>query len=185
MEENLHRDTQEHGEILPNRTLLLPINLANQHWIGLLVHIQQGQAATVEYFDTLTQRPQVPDWIQGVIRRVYGTETTPASNLQQEDGNACGPLMIENLIQRAAGLLGRPLTFDITDAALIRRRHALLMYHNEREQPNNFIHEQAHQALGEFPQRAAQVGAFVAPWVYDYIFGNSKFETIGVIEGGV
>ena len=95
-------------EIMPaERTILVPINLNNVHWVGLVVRLnEQNQVLRIQYIDPLgsfTLEDSIPPEIRRDLREVYGRNTYIENLLllRQTDGTACGALTIENLIRAA------------------------------------------------------------------------------------
>lgn len=98
-----------------------------------MIQIHGGQV-TAEYFDTLTENPVIPSWIEGELRAVYGQGVIilPAANIQQFDGNACGPLMIENLVQRALGIRNQTPRFGYLRRFLTTNRRNYELRTNQK-----------------------------------------------------
>lgn len=144
--------TAQAGLIL-NRTILFPYNIGNNHWVGLVIQIQDG-LVTAEYFDTLTENPMIPSWVRNELQTVYGpgVTITPAANLRQFDTHACGPLMVENLVQRALGIRNQAPRFLGYDSQEVRVHHDRLL----NRQPVAYAEDTVRQSARVFSPYAKQ-----------------------------
>jgi hypothetical protein len=81
------------------RIVLIPYNLGNAHWVGILLefdaneHIQRAQ-----YFDSLSYSTHLPENIARELREVYPVDLKASVLLSQTDYTSCGAYMIENLL---------------------------------------------------------------------------------------
>lgn len=87
--------------------VLIPFNLCNLHWIGLIAYLDtKGQIKNIDYINSL--RAAVPDEIESILKNIDGgnVSTKNLRGLMQKTKDAgCGPLAIENLIQAVGGNL--------------------------------------------------------------------------------
>jgi hypothetical protein len=116
----------------PVRTLLVPFNIGNYHWVGIAIVLTRRQmtpSAIVRYVDPLQNLRGIPPQVLAEIHAVFpGAKLEDASGLLQSDGTSCGPLTIENLLLQAR--LRAPLHDVLTDRTAtdrLRERHARLL----------------------------------------------------------
>lgn len=113
------------------RTLLIPINLDNIHWAGLVIRLNaNNQILQIQYIDPLgdMDENETLTAIKKNLRMVYGNriQIEQVTILRQTDGAACGVLTIENLIRAAQRQLDQIVANrEITRE--IRRHHIELM----------------------------------------------------------
>jgi hypothetical protein len=92
------------------RTILLPYNVNNAHWIGIVIQIPQDtmERVRVEIFDPLGEQAQIPGYVWRELRQVYPeAEFRRGRDLVQQDGYNCGPLTVEILVRRAMQIAGQ------------------------------------------------------------------------------
>jgi hypothetical protein len=166
---HLNDEMTRNQGLIWDRTILLPFNIGNQHWIGLVIRIQSGRVS-VEYYDSLSEQPEIPLWVFTELYRVYGEQVsiTAAANLLQMDTHSCGPLMVENLVQRALGVRNQRPRFVSHDAGDVRAHHRSLITSGNWPDPSGITQ---------------QMGSFFAPyaiqaaWIFAALFprfSNSK-----------
>lgn len=87
------------------RTILLPYNIDNRHWIGIVVHF--GPQVVIEILDSFGSREEIPAYVWRELRAVFPNATiTVPRVLEQNDGYNCGPLTVENLARAGLRALG-------------------------------------------------------------------------------
>jgi hypothetical protein len=158
------REEQAHG-INNARTILIPYNLGNYHWIGIVLVVAANQAGVTAYvMDPMKGRGGKPleeaSSIVTEIRAVYDNAAIAAAgHLLQQDGTSCGVLTVENLIRIAS----TPALAHADDkevkagARALRYKHARLM---ERERPDQrFAHKQKY---GQYSFSSFDVKAYLA-----------------------
>lgn len=118
----LEEESQRNGATL-NRTILIPYNLGDSHWVGIVIRLAANQVPTINYYDSLGQN--INQQILEELKTIYRDTVNPvtATGLTQTDMTSCGPLAIENLINDA----GNHVIIENTDARKIRNQHILLM----------------------------------------------------------
>jgi hypothetical protein len=84
--------------------ILLPINLNENHWVGLVIRLDnQGRAVRIQYIDPRGVDLLIPSELAEGLELVYGNEITierVVFLLQAADDRvSCGPLIVENLIR--------------------------------------------------------------------------------------
>ncbi len=104
---------QERSRHHTARTLLVPYNIGNAHWVVLVIRIGNNNSVTeILYMDSLRQ--PIPDNIRSALATVYLEEGELEDDIiglikqgpgwTQTDGSACGPLTIENLLRAALNI---------------------------------------------------------------------------------
>ncbi len=136
------------------RTLLIPCNLGEAHWTGiLLVFSTEGQILRAEYIDSLTTDTAVPETFQVQLWKVYPTACfRTRSLLHQDDYTSCGAYTIENLLTMALGIP----SFETTAEAIRSLHLATLRQYsptfysafNERQRNNRPTTASLHEQLG-------------------------------------
>lgn len=120
------------------RTVLVPVNLYNLHWVGMVIYFNEhDQAERIQYIDPLGN--EVPTNILAVLQDLYGRQVA-VENLrgwQQTDGMACGPLTVENMLLAVQGEL-QPRVAREPDIAAIRHQHLQLLEQFAPEAQFNF-----------------------------------------------
>lgn len=110
------------------RITLMPCNLGNNHWVGLLLEFNnENQCIRAEYLDS--QSGDVPRVFVEQLKTFYpGCDfVIPADNiLRQSDGVSCGPYSIENLLLRVTRT---PATPDMLDRESIRAKQLHILAH--------------------------------------------------------
>ncbi len=156
----LDEEMSRHGELSSDRTVLLPYNIGNQHWVGLVIRVQ-NRNVSVEYYDSLTEQPQIPSWVVAELRAVYGNEVRvrAAANLLQIDSHSCGPLMVENLVQRALGIQLQAPRFISHDGSEVRNHHHSLRTNGNWVDPIPVIRQMGYHVLQ-------------AAWVFTALFSK-------------
>ena len=128
--EQLAQEAQR-NESIPNRTLLIPYNIGNLHWIGIVIQIVDNQIQTRTYYDSTPEQNGTLISLLVTLKRFEeaGLVLEKGDGLTQLDDSSCGPLTIENLINAARNQL---VTGEIY-ATLIRQQHISIMenYHPE------------------------------------------------------
>lgn len=107
--------------------ILIPLNLYNLHWVGLIAYLTEGQVKNIDYINSL--RSAIPTEIEVVLKNI-GKRMVGVRNLQgliqKTDGADCGPLVVENLISAMGGNFE---SRDVKEKELkaIRYRHVELL----------------------------------------------------------
>ena len=153
------QEEQNRNHATPNRTLLIPYNLGNYHWVGIVIQVENNRATKFTYYDSILADGENSEYysaISNTFKSVYGIEISEnlGFGLRQRDNTSCGPLTIENLINAALHYIisGFPNVFDI------RTQHVYLMntfspehYFNFR-QMHNFPSFKFNQQYNPTPQ---------------------------------
>jgi serine/threonine protein kinase len=137
LESRLKEEAKNHQG---GRILIIPCNLGNAHWVGVLLTFKpNGQVSRAEYIDPLTTHPAVPEIFQIQLQKVYPrVRFEPRTILRQDDYTSCGAYTIENLLIAALGILA-PETNAIRHLHLeTLRQYNPAFYHafNERQRNN-------------------------------------------------
>lgn len=132
------------------RTVLIPLNLYNLHWVGLIIRFNAvGQVERIQYVDPLGYG--MPRGVEATLRELYGRGIVIQNlqGLRQTDGMACGPLTIENLIRVAQNRLEN---HDIEEREIreIRRHHINLL---ERFEPTLQFYFRQRRGVRSFEYR--------------------------------
>ncbi|HQY22132.1 MAG TPA: ankyrin repeat domain-containing protein [Gammaproteobacteria bacterium] len=150
LENRLRQEARNHhGE----RICLIPCNLGNAHWVGMLLEFSaDGKVLRAEYIDSFTTRPIIPEIFQVQLQKIYPKVYFKTRVLsQQSDYTSCGAYTIENLLTAALGIQ------SYEAAEIIRSLHleALRQYNpnfhnafNERQRNNRPSTATLHEQLG-------------------------------------
>ncbi len=149
LEKRLRQETIKHQGA---RIVLIPCNLGNAHWVGILLEFNaDGQVSRAEYIDSNNPNPIIPNTFQEQLQNVYSNAPLmqPRALLQQKDDTSCGAYTIENLLIAALDIKSSE------EGETIRSQHleALRQYNpdfyrvfNERQKNNRpstaSLHEQ-------------------------------------------
>jgi hypothetical protein len=155
---------QNHGK---KRKILIPYNIGNIHWIGILLDIEANEASVKVYImdpspgaDLKKKNVAVPDQsITQQIKEVYDNMAIEVVNhLVQQDATSCGVLTIENLIERAKNTQFNEYKQIEAGAEELRTTHVELM---KEKNPNyNFPDKQKYG-----------------------LFSYSDFDAVGYLKG--
>lgn len=82
------------------RILLIPYNLGNYHWVGLLIEINENEEVVrAEYIDSLNGSASISRNLQEQLTSVYPHCSFESRDLlRQKDSTSCGAYTIENLL---------------------------------------------------------------------------------------
>ncbi len=148
LENRLRQEANSHQG---TRTLLIPCNLGNAHWVGMLLELNaEGQISRAECIDSLKTTSTIPETFQIQLKKVYPeAHFEPRLLLEQDDYNSCGAYTIENLLMSTFNIK------SVEETETIRRLHleALRQYNeafyhdfNDRQRNNRpttaTLHEQ-------------------------------------------
>jgi len=91
---------QEKRSCAGKRITLIPYNVGNSRWAGLLLEFEaDGQIIRAEYIDSVNDPNVIPVRVQNQFARVYADDVLQTRNLQKQDGSRnSAELMIENLL---------------------------------------------------------------------------------------
>ncbi|MDJ0756511.1 MAG: hypothetical protein QNJ45_23460 [Ardenticatenaceae bacterium] len=125
LEQRLGEENQQNGG---DRTILMPYNIGNYHWVGIGIRIE-GDTVRVAYMDPLTAGGTVPQNVIDEIRAIY-----PNANFyllphtMQNDHTSCGPITVQNLADFALGSLPENSSgLDNRQTSELRRGHVQIM----------------------------------------------------------
>lgn len=93
---------QQEKDSHPNgkRIVLIPCNIGNYHWVGLLLEFNDNNACSRAEFINSTSL-NIPQTLQRQLQAVYNKEFVDQYDvIMQSDGTSCGACTIENLILR-------------------------------------------------------------------------------------
>lgn len=132
-------------------TLLVPFNIGNYHWVGIMIVVSGGDGSgdgsggattIVRYLDPLGGMRSMAPEVLAEIRAVFPHATQESAHrVLQIDGTSCGPLTIENLLMQLHGLAPRgDVRASPAYTERLRERHIRLL---EEVQPGaNFRQRQ-------------------------------------------
>lgn len=148
--EQLREEMLRYEEGSAERTVLIPLNIDNIHWVALAVRFSQGNdVVSIQYIDPMGDsifEHDIPGEIRSALRAVYGPiYIENLLLLRQTDTTSCGALTVENLIRVAQGRL-ESVVVDEGMTMAIRENHISLLetYRNDlnfRERQRNDISE--------------------------------------------
>ena len=102
--EQLQQRLEEAKSKYPDRILLIPYNLGNYHWVGILVVLSlQGEVVRALCFDPLRIPQPLPSSLKAIAH--YFNQVFPLASLQfmdfllQPDLKSCGVVVIEGLLR--------------------------------------------------------------------------------------
>ncbi|CAF2770029.1 unnamed protein product [Rotaria sp. Silwood2] len=103
-EERLQQERKSHAG---KRIILIPYNLENSHWVGILIEFETDeQIQRADYIDSIKQSNIIPYKLQMQFTNVYADAILQAKNLRkQDDPNESAELMIDNLLTAAIDLI--------------------------------------------------------------------------------
>jgi ankyrin repeat protein len=135
------------------RILLIPCNLGNAHWVGMLLEFQtNGQVKRAEYIGSLTNDSTVPETFQIQLQKIYPTaHFETCTLLQQKDSTSCGAYTIENLLTAALGIQSYEAAETIRSLHLEALRQYKPYFYsafNERQRNNRPSTANLHEQLG-------------------------------------
>ncbi|CAL7960841.1 Adenylate kinase (modular protein) [Gammaproteobacteria bacterium] len=128
------------------RTILIPVNLNNIHWVGLVVRLDEHDIVSrIQYIDpsgSILSEDFIPDEIRRSLRIVYGDRIyiENLALLRQTDEAACGVLTIENLIRAAQRLFDTEVVYE-EQTRLLRGHHIYLLEQFRPDLQFNFRQE--------------------------------------------
>lgn len=98
---------QEKNENQGKRIILIPCNLRNSHWVGIIIEISADEKILrAEYTDSLSE--SVSEKLQKQFIATYpNDELVAIESLKQDDSSSCGAYVVENFllsIQKAEAL---------------------------------------------------------------------------------
>ncbi len=113
------------GQAMTERIAVLPINLHNNHWVGLVIRRQANGMIQAVYVDptgnTIDQEPNAIRFVghlQEITRELNPENPNPLIQViqvrQQDNDNDCGPFTVDNLIRLAQENLDNLTTEQIT-----------------------------------------------------------------------
>ena len=112
LEQRLKEDKYANKE--GERIILIPCNLGNYHWVGILVEFQEdGKIARAEYIDSLRKIAGVPQSLQEQWSKVYKVDLQIKKLLHQDDVVSCGVFTVENLLLSARNLIKLDKHMDV------------------------------------------------------------------------
>ena len=84
-----------------DRILLIPCNLGNAHWVGLMLEIDKNEnLIQAEYMDSLGKDSQIQTNYKRQLKSLYpNAKPETVSILEQDDYTSCGAYTIENFIR--------------------------------------------------------------------------------------
>lgn len=118
----------EKNKDIPDRIILIPYNLGNNHWVGIYIQIENNKALDFTYYDSNLPKMSTPIAyleISAKLKELYGEEINAnmGVGLRQVDEASYGPLAIENLINAARG----QVITGVTSSLGIREQHIELI----------------------------------------------------------
>lgn len=111
------------------KKLLVPFNLGNNHWVGIVLDVKDGRLQAVKCIDSLNGAGTINETIKQEIAVVYpeirSLTIQNLSLLTQTDGTTCGAYTIENLLLAAQNQdkSSLNLTTDLDENQAIRKMH--------------------------------------------------------------
>jgi len=94
------------------RIILIPCNLGNSHWVGIIIEFDIGdQIIRSQYIDSLNGSTIIPKRLQTQFIKVHQNNVLKTIDLlKQDDLTSCGAYTIENLLMAAQGLLNEAIS---------------------------------------------------------------------------
>ncbi|CAF3144286.1 unnamed protein product [Rotaria sp. Silwood2] len=115
---SLQQESKDHtGE----RIILIPYNLKNSHWVGILIEFQSDeQIKRAEYIDSVNGIDDVPDGLRKQFTEVYPYGILQVKSLQkQNDSVNSAPLTIDNLLIAANVKLPRTINCPKEETSIL------------------------------------------------------------------
>jgi hypothetical protein len=113
------------------RTLLIPYNIGNWHWVGIVIRYNaQNHLERITYIESVPEGIPMPDEIRAILMAIYiavgeqdvANKIEEKIGLIQTDGRACGAVVVQNLLYEAQGMLVQGVA-DPNLTAEIRMQH--------------------------------------------------------------
>ena len=108
----------ERNKVVGARTILIPINSNNTHWVGVVIKLDEfNRALQIQYIDPLGTsafESDIPCEIRAILKVLYG-KVVYIENLlllSQTDRTASGPLTVENLTRVAQGNINTEIAHE-------------------------------------------------------------------------
>jgi hypothetical protein len=145
-------------------TMLIPMNINNQHWVGMTVEFADDKAI-VTYMDS--EGASMPESLRGGLKaelaRSYPASTIEIveKEVELQKYNNCGLEVIENLIAAVAGEAARIEQEDVLEAHSILYEQSLILEGAWKESKNQ---EQGVIALKEMQLEKKELGAMSVVW---------------------
>lgn len=134
------------------RICLIPCNLGNAHWVGILLEFNAaGQVSRAEYIDSLKSKTIIPETFKKQLQQVYPNAHFKIRELlRQDDYSSCGAYTIENLLVAALGIPSpKPDTIrGLHLEALEQNNSVFYAAFNERQRNNRPTTADLHEQLG-------------------------------------
>jgi hypothetical protein len=151
------------------RTLLIPYNLGNYHWVGLLVELDEtGQPRRAICCDPLGTNKETLKSIDKYFKRVFPTcEINYVNYLRQSDATSCGAVTIDNLLMLAASSKTTEFRLSREDTAQIRSGHIEMLRLHRPDYAERFNRKQR--------ENRPTVASFAEQFAYQESLKNVKF----------
>ena len=111
--QRLRQEIEDHNNDDKTRILLIPCNLGNFHWVGILVDFKDnGEIERAIYIDSIIGNNKPAKNLKDQLQLVYSNCNLKVHKLlQQSDATSCGSYTIENLLlavqhKKAGALIG-------------------------------------------------------------------------------
>ena len=149
--------------------LLLPYNLGNYHWVGLIITLNLAfQPITAQYSDSLPRQKTIPKALIKELQKVWPQLTLKSVDLfKQSDMKACGVLMVDNLMEMAYPQQDVlfPSMLSAEDILEKRKAHLTLLHTHRREYFETFY----------LRQRDNRSSALAIPEQLEFLCQDIKF----------
>lgn len=109
LERRLQHEKRSHEG---KRIILIPCNLGNSHWIGILIEFEaDGQIRRAEYIDPVNGSDVIPDKLQEQFINVYVDDVLQVRKMQtKNDPRNSAALTIDNLLKAIENDEGKRVT---------------------------------------------------------------------------
>lgn len=102
LEHSLQKDQYSRGG---QRIIIIPCDLGDLHWVGILIEFTNDGIKRAEYFDPAKQVNSVPIYLQQQFAKVYNNNVLQFKSLLKSPNTVnCGVYLIENLVLAVQGL---------------------------------------------------------------------------------
>ena len=101
LEHSLQKEQYRH---FGQRIIIIPCDLGDLHWVGILIEFTNDSIKRAEYFDPDNQVNSVPIYLQQQFAKVYNNVLQFKSLLKSPNTANCGAYLIENLVLAAQDL---------------------------------------------------------------------------------
>ena len=151
------------------RTLLIPYNLGNYHWAGLLVELDaEGRPRKAICCDPLGTKREALKCIEDYFKKVFpASDINYVNYLRQTDVTSCGAVTIDNLMRLARGANAAEFRLSRENTARLRADHVAMLRLHRPDYAEQFYRRQR--------ENRPTVSSFAVQMAYQKSLRDVKF----------